>query len=190
MGLRAISIRTLEGTLLHIPNGVFSSGEVENYSVRKQIRYLRSVRLRLDTTPDQVRYTLAELRRTFLSHPKLEQESVSIRFHTIETDAILIRIDARIQTSNFQEYLKVCEDLNLRIIDTVKASGSWFAVPTQSLRWEQAEELDGNRAAIATGIVEDWRQSANLPFPDYTEEEIRQMKDSLDYPLPESKTAI
>jgi MscS family membrane protein len=188
MGLRAISIRTLDGTLLHIPNSVFSSGEVENYSVRQQIRYFRLVRLRLDTTPDQVRYILAELRRTFLSHPKLDQESVSIRFHTIDTDAILIRIDSKIQTDNFQEYLKVGEDLNLRIIDTVKSSGSWFAVPTQSLRWEQANEIDSDQAAIAQGIVEDWRKSANLPFPDYSEEEVSQMKASLDYPLPGSTT--
>jgi MscS family membrane protein len=189
MGLRAISIRTLEGTLLNIPNSVFSSGEVENYSERQQIRYYRFVRLRLDTTPDQVRYILAELRRTFLSHPELDQTSVSIRFQTIEADAILIRIDARIQTTDFQENLKVCEDLNLRIIDTVKSSGSWFAVPTQSLRWEEANDIDNDQAAIATGIVQDWRQESSLPFPDYREEEVNQMRNSLEYPVPGSSSS-
>jgi MscS family membrane protein len=182
MGLRSTSIRTLDGSMLHIPNGVFSSGEVENISVRKQIRFFRLVRLRLDTSPDQTRYILAELRRIFLSHPKVDQQTVSIRFYQISDDAIVIRLDVRIQTTDFQEYLEVGEDLNLRIVDTVKSSGSWFAVPTQSVRWEESNEVDTEKASSAKLLVEDWRQNSELPFPDFSEEELKQMKGKLDYP--------
>jgi len=182
MGLRSTSIRTLDGSLLHIPNGLFSSGEVENISVRKQIRYFRLVRLRLDTTPDQTRFVLAQLRRIFLSHPKVDQQKVSIRFYHISDDAIVIRLDVRIQTTDFQEYLEVGEDLNLRIVDTVKSSGSWFAVPTQSVRWEESDEIDDDKATSTRSVVEDWRQNSQLPFPDFSEEELKQMKGTLDYP--------
>ena len=53
IGLRSTTIRTLNRTLVVIPNSVFSSVDIENYSVRDRIRFYQELRLNL-ATPEQL----------------------------------------------------------------------------------------------------------------------------------------
>ncbi len=101
MGLRSIEIRTLERTLVSIPNSVFSSGEIENFSARDRFRYLRTVRLRLDTSTDQLRYLLVELRKLLYAHPKTFKEMVRVRFTDVDQYSIALRVETHLMTDDF-----------------------------------------------------------------------------------------
>jgi MscS family membrane protein len=94
IGLRSTLIRTLNRTMVVVPNSVFSSVEIENFSDRDRIRYFRQFRLRLESA-EQIRFILAELRRTFLAHPELLQDTVSIRFENIVEGNALLRAPGR-----------------------------------------------------------------------------------------------
>ena len=182
MGLRSIEIRTLDRTLVSIPNAIFSSGEIENFSARDRFRYLRTVRLRLDTTTDQLRYLLVELRKLLYAHPMTHNDLIRARFTDVDAYSIALRVETHIKTDNFSIFLEVAEDLNLRLVDIVKEAGTWFSLPSQTLKIEQGEESDGQRRAEIEAIVEQWRKEDQLPFPDFTDEEIEALGDSLDYP--------
>ena len=51
IGLRSTLIRTLDRTMVVIPNSVFSSQEIENFSHRDRIRYFRHLRLQPAGSP-------------------------------------------------------------------------------------------------------------------------------------------
>jgi len=72
--------------------------------------------------------------------------------------------------------------LNLRLVDIVKEAETWFAVPSQTIKIEKAEKIDGQRCAEAEAIVEQWRKEDQLPFPELSDAEIETLEDSLDYP--------
>jgi len=182
MGLRSIEIRTLDRTLVSIPNSLFSSGEIENFSARDRFRYLRTVRLRLDTTTDQLRYLLVELRKLLYAHPMTDKKVVRVRFTDVDEYSIALRVEAFIRTDDFSVFLEVVEDLNLRLIDIVRAAGTWFAVPSQTIKMEKGEELDGERRVEVEAMVAQWRKEDHFPFPDLSEAEIETLEDSLDYP--------
>ncbi|MDP5070626.1 MAG: mechanosensitive ion channel family protein, partial [Congregibacter sp.] len=57
IGLRSTMIRTLNRTMLAVPNSVFSSVEVENFSHRDRIRYYQHIELQM-ATADQLRVIL------------------------------------------------------------------------------------------------------------------------------------
>ncbi|MBW2144660.1 MAG: mechanosensitive ion channel family protein, partial [Deltaproteobacteria bacterium] len=78
--------------------------------------------------------------------------------------------------------LPLAEDLNLRLIDIVREAGTWFAVPSQTIKIEKAEEFDGQRRAEVEEIVSQWRKTDQLPFPELSDVEIEKLEDSLDYP--------
>jgi MscS family membrane protein len=171
VGLRATLIRTRDQSLVYIPNAIFAADEVENYSARERFRYFREFHIRLDTSADQVRYVLVELRRLFQAHPRVYEDTVSIRFDEVTEDAINLRTDAQIMTTDFQEYLAIVEDLNLQILDTLGSSGTWFSMPTRTVRTESADDQDRDRAEEIQKLVSEWTREDRLMFPDYSQED-------------------
>ena len=184
IGLRSTMIRTLNRTMLAVPNSVFSSVEVENFSHRDRIRYYQHVELQM-TTADQLRVILGRLRELFLSHEDVIQDTVSIRLEKIEAATAVIRIDAGIRTTDYQRYLAVSEDLNLRMIELVHEAGAIFSGPGQVLQvrdfYRASEEtIDGIQSQL-----QQWQDQDKLPFPDYTPKEKSALQAAIT--LPERK---
>jgi MscS family membrane protein len=60
IGLRSTRIRSLERTLVTIPNAEFSQMKLENFALRDTRLLRTTLQLRYETTMDQLRYLLAE----------------------------------------------------------------------------------------------------------------------------------
>ncbi len=67
-GLRSTRVRTLDRTVVTVPNAEFSAMKLENFAKRDRIRFHTVLGLRYETTPDQLRHVLVEIRRLLLSH--------------------------------------------------------------------------------------------------------------------------
>lgn len=169
IGLRSTIIRTLDRTLLAVPNSVFSSVEVENFSHRDRIRFYRYLELQMPTA-NQLRVILGRLRELFLSHEDVMQETVSIRLEKIVAANALIRIDAGIATTDFQRFLAVAEDLNLRVIDLVHAAGAVFSGPGQVLQVRDFHRAPEDTLADVETQLQRWRAEDAEPFPDFSPE--------------------
>nr|NIO07869.1 mechanosensitive ion channel [Deltaproteobacteria bacterium] len=80
IGLRSTRVRTLENTLVSVPNAEFANLHLDNYSKRQKIWYHPRIGLRYETTPDQLRYILVEIRKLLYSHPKVLSDPSRVRF--------------------------------------------------------------------------------------------------------------
>ena len=181
IGLRSTTIRTLNRTLLVVPNSVFSSVEVENYTSRDRFRYFREVQLQMSTA-DQLRVILGRLRELFHAHTRVLPESVSIRFEHIDAATAKLRIDAGIPTTDFQDYLAVAEDLNLQIVERVHVAGAIFSGPGQVLQLREFYQASDEKMSEIETLLEDWRSQDKLPFPDLTDDEKAALAGTLPYP--------
>ena len=181
IGLRSVTLRTLNRTLVTVPNSMFSSADIENFSVRDRIRFFKLLELQMPT-PDQLRAILGEFRTLFASHPMVRQDTVSIRLADIEAATAVIRLDGGIMTRDYQEYLAVAEDLNLRIIEIVHQNGAIFSGPGQVLQIRDFQQAGAEKLQEVEAKLEVWRQGDGLPFPDLSDQEKRQLKGSLEYP--------
>ncbi|MFT6957044.1 MAG: MscS family membrane protein [Halieaceae bacterium] len=181
IGLRSTLIRTLNRTMLVVPNSVFSAVEIENFSSRDRIRYFRNVELQM-ATADQLRLIMVELRQLFYSHPMVLQETVSVRFERIEQATAVLRLDAGVPTINYQEFLAVAEDLNLHIVELVHGAGAIFSGPGQVLQLREFKQASDEEMTKISAMLQDWREQDKLPFPDHSAAEKEAFKASLDYP--------
>ena len=68
ISLRSTRIRTPDRTELSIPNGSLATMNVENLSRRDKILFNTKLGLRYETSPDQMRYVLAQVRRRIHEH--------------------------------------------------------------------------------------------------------------------------
>ena len=181
IGLRSVTLRTKNRTLVTVPNSMFSSADIENFSVRDRIRFYKLLELQMPT-PDQLRAILGEFRTLFAAHPMVRQDTISIRLADIEAATAVVRLDAGILTRNYEEYLAVAEDLNLRIIEIVHQNGAIFSGPGQVLQIRDFQQAGEEKLQEVEAKLEVWRQGEGLPFPDRSEEEKRELKNTLEYP--------
>jgi len=129
IGLRSTRIRTLNRTVVSIPNGQLASMSLENFTVRDRIWLHHTVGLRCQTTADQVRRVLAGIRRLLETHPKVDCTSARIRFVGINGLSLELEIFAYVLEHDQAAFLAVQEDLLLKIMDVIDTSGTSLAFP-------------------------------------------------------------
>jgi len=186
ISLRSTQIRTPDRTELFIPNGSLATMNVENLSRRDKILFNTKLGLRYETSPDQMRYVLAQVRRLLYEHPKVETEGARNRFIAFDESALTLEIFSYILTRDFNEFLAIREDLLLRIMDIVAAAGTSFAFPSQTVYLCRDSGVDKEKAERVARQVQKWRESNQLPFPDFKPADISEFSNSLPYPQPGS----
>ncbi|HEX3355326.1 MAG TPA: mechanosensitive ion channel family protein [Terriglobales bacterium] len=186
ISLRSTRIRTPDRTELFIPNGSLATMNVENISRRDKILFNPKLGLRYETSPDQMRYVLVQVRRLLYEHPKVETEGARNRLVKFDESALTMEIFSYILTRDYNEFLAVQEDLMLRIMDIVDAAGTGFAFPSQTVYLGRDTGLDKEKAERAAREVQKWRESKQLPFPDFPPSDISEISNSLPYPQPGS----
>jgi MscS family membrane protein len=181
IGLRSVTVRTLDRTRVFIPNAKFAADQVENISVRDRIRFLKHLQLQMPTS-EQLRVILGELREMLSAHPKVQPGTISVRLVDIEAATAVFRVDAGIMTADYQTYLAIAEDLNLRIIEIVHENGAIFSGPGQVLQVRDFHKASDETMSEVTAKLDGWRANEQLPFPDLSEERKAEVEASLIYP--------
>ena len=128
ISLRLTKIRTLDRTLINIPNSKFASLDLENLSKRDKIRFHPKIHLSYDTTSDQLRCILDEIKKTLSSNKKVLKEPLRVRFKEFGTYSLECDIFAYIDTKDYSEYLKIAEELHFSIMDIIEKAGTRLAI--------------------------------------------------------------
>jgi len=132
VGLRSTRVRTLNRTIVTVPNAEFSAMTLENFSKRDKMWFHLTLNLRRDTLPGQVRNLLQAITRGLKEHPKVEIGSLPVRFIGVGVYSLDLEVFAYVLTPDFDEFLQIQQDLLLWILDAVQAAGTSLAVPTQA----------------------------------------------------------
>jgi len=87
-----------------------------------------------------------------------------------------------VNTQDWQEYLGIQEDLNLRIIDIVADAGTGFAFPSQTAYLGRDTGLSKEQGRAAESQIQELRSQGRLPFPEFDESARGEIENILDYP--------
>jgi MscS family membrane protein len=186
IGLRSTRIRTLERTVVSVPNGQLAVMSLENFTMRDKIWFHHTLRLKYETTADQLRYILAGIRKMLYEHSKVESPSARIRLTGFGSSSLDMEVFAYVLETRYEPFLHVQEDLLLRIMDIIEASGSGFAFPSQTTYIARDSRLDAEKSQKAIETVRQWREQGELPFPDFSPETISEIDGKIEYPPPDS----
>lgn len=127
IGLRSTWVRTPERTLLSIPNGQFSSMQIENFSRRDRMRLATTLSLHQETSPDQLRCVLAEVRKILVEHPRVIPDSVQAHLATFGVRSFDLEITAYVRTTKQEEFAAIREEVLFRLLDVVAQCGTRLA---------------------------------------------------------------
>ena len=182
IGLRSTRIRGIDNSVTTIPNADFSKMHLVNYSMRSSMLLLTMLGLRYETTDDQLRYVLASLREMLLAHPRVTDEEPRVRFAGFGNYALNVEIRVNISTSSRDEFRAIREDIYLRIMKILKDAGAGFAFPSRTVYHNRDTEPDSTLRQEAEAKVRAWCSAQELPFPNFTADYRRKVRNTLDYP--------
>lgn len=182
IGMRSTQIRTNERTVVTIPNGEFSSLQIENFTHRDKFLFNPSFFFRLDSSVDQIRYLLVEMRSVLYAHPKVDPIPARVRFVNVSKEGLKFEIFAYINAVDFDMFLSVQEDLHLHLLQVIKASGTDLARDAQSIYMQTADEPESEKQAEIAEQVKAWKEHNELQIPDFDEQHIKDIRGTIDYP--------
>jgi MscS family membrane protein len=133
IGLRSTRFRTLDRTIVTIPNGKLADSRIESFTARDRMRLHTIIGLVYGTTEAQVREVLDGFRRVLQEQPKLWPEGVTVVLRGLGASSLDIEVAASFQTEDWSEFLAIRQEVLLRFLQVVERAGTSVAFPTQTL---------------------------------------------------------
>jgi MscS family membrane protein len=147
IGLRSTRLRTLDRTLVTIPNGQLADLKIESFAVRDRIRLACTIGVVYETSVEQMRGVLEGLRRVLRAHPKIWPDAVVVRFKEFGESSLDIEVMAWFETSDWGEFQGIREEILLQFMEVVAGQGTEFAFPSRTLYTKAAAGQGTNASA-------------------------------------------
>ena len=182
IGMRSTTLRTAARSIVTIPNGQLSASKIENYAHRDRFIFNPILGFRMETTPDQMRYLLVEIKSLLYAHPAVLNSTPIVRFTGITADSLKVEITAYIEAINFETSQEAQEDLLLRMMDIIEKSGTSLAYPSQTLYMARDTPVSCEKSSEITETVKKWKENNELQLPKFDPKRVEELKDSIQYP--------
>ena len=134
IGLRSTRIRTMERTMVSLPNGKLAEMRTENFASRDRIRFLMSLGVELDTPPERLRAVRDGVEQALREHPGIWPDRVVVRVKEFATFAINIEVMAWFETRDADVFRVWREAILLQLLDLLRAHEVKLANPVQVMR--------------------------------------------------------
>jgi len=153
IGLRSTRIRTLDRTVVSVPNSQIANASLETISARDKFWFHPIVGLRYETTPAQLHAVVDGIRQLLLAHVAIDPESVRVRLLRLGPFSLDIEVSAYLKARDWGHFLEIQEHLLVRVTEIVSSAGSSIAFPSQTMYVASGHAPVANEAGavVATG---------------------------------------
>lgn len=133
IGMRSTRIRTNERTVVAIPNGDFSSLQIENYTQRD--RYLFNVVIGLEyaLSAEKLREAIRIIEQVLEDDARIADDPRRAKLSNFSASSLDVEIFAYIDLPDYVESLSVRQDLLLDIYSRLEAADIGIAYPTSTM---------------------------------------------------------
>lgn len=129
VGFRSTVLRSTDKTTIIIPNRAMIDGVLENLTRRNYRRVKFNIGITYETKAEVLKKVIAEINNFLTAHPHTSDSTVT--FDSFADSALTIQVLYLVENIDYNEYLKIKEEVNFKIIELVNEYESEFAYPTQ-----------------------------------------------------------
>lgn len=151
VGFRSTRIRTMDNSLISIPNNTVVNATVENMTVRTMFRQRLLVQVTYDTPRDKLEALLDGIRQLLAEHPTTKKDNFHVRFNDFGESSLNILVIFHLQVPDYAAELSEREDILLKIMDLAQELGVEFAFPTRTLHLETMPTAESFSSVNASG---------------------------------------
>ncbi len=140
IGLRSTRIRTLDRTIVSVPNSQIANVSLETLSARDKFWFNPAIGLRSETTPEQLRVVVDGIHRLLTEHPSVEAASVRVRLMNLGPFSLDIDVFAYVAARDWNHFLEIREQLLFTVTEVVEAAGTGIAFRSMAIHQVNVQE--------------------------------------------------
>lgn len=130
---RSTSIRTLDNSVLHIPNSEMSILAIINYSEIETRRYYEELIIKLDTSLKDMNKLVTRIRNMLASNEYVVKGTEHVNFKDIAQNGMEIMISAYVYESDYFKFLDIKEIINYEVLEILRQENIELAYNTQTI---------------------------------------------------------
>lgn len=132
VGFRTTRVRTLDRSLLTVPNKKLIDAALNNVTLSESRRIKFTIGLTYNTSASQLRKIADDIKQVIANHPKTNEEYF-VRFSDFNSSSLDILVLYFVASNDYADMIEVKEEINYRIMDIVHKHEATFAFPSQSV---------------------------------------------------------
>jgi MscS family membrane protein len=144
VGFRSTKIRTLDKTVISIPNSIITNVAVNNLSRITQRRVRFTLGLTYATSPAQLRTAVERIRTLLQNDPRVDKDGLLVHFTDFGASSLDILVQYFTVVTAMPEHLPVREELSLKIMEILDELKLELAFPSRTVYLQPG---DGDGAA-------------------------------------------
>lgn len=130
---RSTKVRTVENTVLHIPNSEISSAIITNCSEMQKRRYKTNLVIELGTPLEHIQKLIKDIEDMLSTQKRVIQDSINVKFQNITDNGTEIVVIAYLDIVDYSEFLKKQQELNFFIMEILEEDNIELAYNTQTI---------------------------------------------------------
>jgi MscS family membrane protein len=132
VGFRTTRIRTLEKSLLTVPNKKLIDVALNNITLSDSRRVKFELGLTYSSKSAQILNIIDDIKEVLHKHPKVT-EDMSVHFTDFSASSLNILVLYFVMSNDYEVMVEVKEEVNVQIMDIIEKHGCEFAFPTQTI---------------------------------------------------------
>jgi MscS family membrane protein len=150
LGLRSTRIRTLDRTVITIPNSKIADMRIENFAARDRFRLHTVLSLEYDTKLHVIRQITELVRKALEEKAPLAPVPPVVFFNKLGRDTLDIEVMAWFQVPDWNAFQAARQEALLMLMGIVREAGAEFAFPTTTVHLARdGKETSGSVPARA-----------------------------------------
>ncbi len=139
VGFRSTLLRTLDKTMVIIPNKKMVDSPLENLSLRNLRRMKFNIGLKFDTPSEVMLKITKEIEKFVNDHPATSEDTL-VTFDSFGESSLNIQVLYFIEIVEYNDYMRIRQEINYGIMRIVKENHAGFAFPSQTVYHEYTGE--------------------------------------------------
>lgn len=130
---RSTSIRTIDDSLLHIPNSELSSVAITNWAEINRRRYKTCLLITMETPLEKIIKVKQEIIDMLLDQEEIYSDTIMVNFENILDNGNELVVVAYTNVIVYSKYLRLKETLNYKILQILQNNNVELAYSTQTI---------------------------------------------------------
>lgn len=139
VGFRTTRVRTLDKTLVTVPNKKMVDSTLNNISLSTERRVKFTLNLTYKSKSDAILNIITQIKQIIDEHPHTTPD-ITVNFTDFDTSSLGILVIYFVRTNKYEDLVSVREDINIGIMKVVEANDCQFAYPTQTVYVNKNED--------------------------------------------------
>lgn len=136
VGFRSTRIRTLDKSLVTLPNQSLINNPLNNITLSSFRRVKFSIGVLYGTTSTQIQTICDEITAYLKAHEQIDDD-ITVRFSEFGASSLDIQVLYFVTTNSWDLMMEVKQEVNYEVMKIVERNGADFAFPTQTLHIEK-----------------------------------------------------